>query len=363
MIDNYPLLTEMLTTGRIRMEDAPFLHAAPLPLPASFNFDRIEGMLLGLAIGDSLGNTSEGMLPAQRQREGDIRDYDQNPYANWRRVGTPSDDTQLAFWTLEQLLEDDGLVPEHLAERFCRGRIFGIGSTVSEFLREFNDRGVPWSEAGQASAGNGALMRIAPLVVPHLGAPSPSLWADAALAGMVTHNDYASNACCVAFVHLLWRCLSLERAPGPSWWLENFVPVMEALEGETTYVPRVPSLRYQGPMARFAAIHVGQALDEGWSVLKACNTWHSGAFLLETIPSALYILARHADDAEEAIVRAVNDTRDNDTVAAIVGAAIGALHGARALPQRWREGLLGRTQAADDGRVQELIAAARGTWA
>ena len=72
----------------------------------------------------------------------------------------------------------------------------------------------------------------------------------------------------------------------------------------------------------------------------------------------LWILARHLHDPEEAIVRAVNDTQDNDTVAAIVGAAVGALHGAAALPARWRMGLLGRTQAADDGRVFRLVEAA-----
>ncbi|HEU4630236.1 MAG TPA: ADP-ribosylglycohydrolase family protein, partial [Gemmatimonadaceae bacterium] len=55
----------------------------------------------------------------------------------------------------------------------------------------------------------------------------------------------------------------------------------------------------------------------------------------------------------------VNDTYDNDTIAAIVGAAVGALHGVDALPARWRTGLLGRTRAADDGRVFELIELAR----
>jgi len=53
----------------------------------------------------------------------------------------------------------------------------------------------------------------------------------------------------------------------------------------------------------------------------------------------------------------VNDTFDNDTIAAVVGAAVGALHGARALPSRWRAGLLGRTGAADDGIVFRLIEA------
>ncbi len=51
-------------------------------------------------------------------------------------------------------------------------------------------------------------------------------------------------------------------------------------------------------------------------------------------------------DTLEAIIRAVNDTWDNDTTAAIVGAAVGALHGRSALPQRWIDGLLGRTTTA-----------------
>ena len=45
-----------------------------------------------------------------------------------------------------------------------------------------------------------------------------------------------------------------------------------------------------------------------------------------------------------------------------VRAAVGALHGREALPRRWRDGLLGRTGARDDGRVFELIEAARGRF-
>ena len=81
--------------------------------------------------------------------------------------------------------------------------------------------------------------------------------------------------------------------------------------------------------------------------------------MLETVPCALYTLMRRGSDPEHAIVRAVNDTKDNDTVAAIVGAAVGALHGRDALPSRWVRGLLGRTSADDDGRVFELLARLR----
>ena len=76
----------------------------------------------------------------------------------------------------------------------------------------------------------------------------------------------------------------------------------------------------------------------------------------------LYILCKHGSDPETAILSAVNYTKDNDTNAAIVGAAVGALHGRAALPDRWIAGLLGRTGADDDGRVFELIDQAHGLW-
>ncbi len=80
------------------------------------------------------------------------------------------------------------------------------------------------------------------------------------------------------------------------------------------------------------------------------------------MPSVIYILMRHAHDPVEAIVRAVNDTKDNDTIAAIAGAAVGALHGRRALPIDWLTGLSGRTGEHDDGRIFQLIEDARQTF-
>ncbi len=78
----------------------------------------------------------------------------------------------------------------------------------------------------------------------------------------------------------------------------------------------------------------------------------------------LHLLERHASDPREALARAVNDTWDNDTVAAIVGAVVGALHGASAFPVEWRRGLLGRTTASDDGRLSRVYRRLRalGGW-
>jgi ADP-ribosylglycohydrolase len=335
--------------------------AAGGPAPA----DRLRGMLLGLAIGDALGNSSESLTPTQRsEQHEEIRDFLPNPQAGGRRVGLPSDDSQLAFWTLASLLERGELDPDDLAARFASSEIFGLGKAVRRFLDNRAQGITPWYRCSAESAGNGALMRIAPLVLLHAQGPSAALWLDAALASIVTHRDASSVASCVAFTDLLARLLRLETVPTAEWVTSTFVGTVRQVCTEERYRTRGGRFHdWHGTFPDYLVAVLGEATRHDWDTRAACEAWQSGAYLLETVPSVLWILARHLHDPQEAIVRAVNDTQDNDTVAAIVGAAIGALHGAAALPARWRMGLLGRTQAADDGRVFQLVeAAVRREW-
>ena len=103
-------------------------------------------------------------------------------------------------------------MPDRLAQLFASRRIFGIGRSVSGFLRNYR-QGLPWYQCGVASAGNGALMRIAPVLIPHIRRPSPRLWAGAAKCAMLTHNDAAAISSCVAFVGLLWELLAMGGPP------------------------------------------------------------------------------------------------------------------------------------------------------
>ena len=357
MSENRRALEDLFSSEQIALERGHLFSQTPLPMPTGFDFGFVEGMMWGLAIGDSLGNTTEGLLPNKRRNLfGEVRDYVSQ---SQRTLGLPSDDTQLAFWTLEQLILDGGLNPDHLADRFCQGQIFGIGNTVREFIGN-REKGAPWERCGPHSAGNGALMRIAPMLIPHLMHPSADLWADTAISAMLTHNDSASNSACLTFTYMFWELLRMTDNPEPRWWLDTYVEIAKDLEGASLYRPRGGEyMGYDGPLWQFVSEHVGEAFERGCSAVEACDRWFSGAYLLETVPSVIYILMLHGAEPEEAIVRAVNDTKDNDTVAAIVGAAVGALHGKDRLPYRWLSGLSGRTKEDDDGQIGWLIDQAR----
>jgi ADP-ribosylglycohydrolase len=361
MINNFALCEDLAQHVILKLHNANEFRRIPEPLSSDFDFSKIEGMLLGVAVGDALGATSEGMLPAERRRKhGEIRNYVPGHRSGWKHIGVPTDDTQMTFWTLKQLIEDSGLVPDNLAQRFCKHHIIGEGTTTKESLRNYKDKHKPWYNAGLDSLGNGALMRISPIVIPYLEKPSESMYADAALDTMITHNSFGNIATCVAFVSILWSLLSMKSAPKPQWWVDNYCSIASKVEGNTTYVPHVPRYQgYKGSLWQFTENVVNDALQRNLSVLEACDEWGSGANLFETVPSVLYILAKHSQNAQEAIVRAVNDTKDNDSVAAIVGAAVGALHGSASIPDRWVKGLTGRTRSDNDGEVFRLISMAQ----
>ena len=262
--------------------------------------DRIEGMLLGLAVGDALGNTSESMNPADRRSaHGWISDYLPNRHAGGRAVGLASDDTQLAFWTIEQWLDDGSQDPNRLAEIFCQRQIYGIGQSVRQFQRNWRS-GRAWSECGAPSAGNGALMRIAPVLLSYIRTPSRNLWGDTLIAAHLTHDDLLSNSSCVAMVHMLWQLLGLQAPPDPRWWIDTWLATSEPLSAgrvDGQFRPRSSHPPgFCGTMSDMVDRYVVPALDRNMDVAAIRDIWHSGAYLLETVPSVLYVLSRHGHD-------------------------------------------------------------------
>lgn len=244
-------LAELVSGGQIDMRWSDAVMEASI-CADGISEDRVRGMLLGLAIGDSLGNTTEGWLPAHRRlRFGEIRNYLPNPHAGMQSAGVPSDDTQLAFWTLEHILDRKHVQPEELARLFASRQIYGIGKSTAVFVRDIQ-AGKSWLRASQRTAGNGALTRAATVVAAHLWRRPQTIWSEVALSTAITHNDPTAIGANIALASMLIQLLQLDRAPDKNWWVGEFVRIASAIEGETRLRPRAGPLEgaYEGPVRR-----------------------------------------------------------------------------------------------------------------
>ena len=355
------VMKNMHEAGILDMELAPWLFEERPSAPLKDDLEpRVKAMLMGMALGDALGAPTESMVPTERRRVyGFIRNLGVGTghAIDTRRHGIlTTDDSQLAFWTVEHLLEDGGYHPRELAARFCGGgRLRGSGYTTRTFLLNIAC-GLPWYEAGvtNMAASNGALMRIAPVLLPYLAEPSCELWAEVALAASLTHDDSASTAACLAWVAMLLELLGMDEPPKPMWWVERYVTLCRPLE-RGTYRPRGGQpADFSGPLWRLVEQEVTPVARGEVDLDDALGRWHSGAYLLETVPCLLAILAALSHEPEAAVLTAVNETKDNDTIASLTATAVGALHGPAAFPERWTDAFDGRLDRERRGRVQAL---------
>ncbi|GMU53115.1 MAG: hypothetical protein AMXMBFR33_22610 [Candidatus Xenobia bacterium] len=321
------IFDHLMQTGWMPLKDTP-----PVPRPLLPDPDRLRGMLWGLYLGDALGNPSESQPPlTRRARFGQLHTF-------LGERGRASDDSQLAFWTLEHLLENERIKPQKLAVRFASEPVSGLGRSLTRFLEGIS-RGLPWHECSVESLGNGALMRIAPVLLPFLSQPQ-NLWPSVALAAAMTHRQGGSVAACLAYVELLHGLLE----DPDSLSCQRFLATMERCEPD-------------GRLARSTRRAFEEAEARSIPVLEI----PSGASLVETLPALLLLLERHGHESEEAVLRAVNDTYDNDTLGALVGAAMGARYGLSAFPRRWLEALEPRVSPGSTP-VAELIDRASSRW-
>ena len=70
-------LEKLFEEGGIDLERGEIFKQTPGAMPEGFVFEeRVEGMMLGLAIGDALGRPTEGRKPEERRKKhGEVRTY------------------------------------------------------------------------------------------------------------------------------------------------------------------------------------------------------------------------------------------------------------------------------------------------
>jgi ADP-ribosylglycohydrolase len=163
------------------------------------------------------------------------------------------------------------------------------------------------------TAGNGSLMRTAPVALAFLGDPG-ALTEAAAAVSVLTHYDNEAGEACVLWCHAiryavltgdLDACAGLDQLPGP---------------GRDRWAQRLADAERAQPRDFSRNGWVVEALQAAWCAIA-------------TTAAPEHDRAGHLRLALESAVRG---GRDADTVAAIAGGLLGGAHGASAVPASWR---------------------------
>ena len=290
--------------------------------------DRVIGCLVGLAVGDALGAPLEfSSRPQVRSRyPHGLRDLVESTL--WAK-GEYTDDTQMALLIAESLLEKKAFVPSDIAKRF---RVWAetakdVGIQTRAVVNMVGYTQDPescssryYADHPHSSAGNGALMRCAPVALFCLDS-SEKLVETSRASARLTHYDPKAQSSCV----ILNAWIRAAIRDGIRDARSDALALLKPIE--------------HSPWQRLQRIE--NCKDDDIA---------STGYTVHTLEAAAWSFLT-TDSYEEAVIRAANLGNDADTVAAVCGALAGAYYGHVAIPERWR------TQLLHGARIREIALA------
>ena len=288
--------------------------------------DRFRGALLGLAIGDALGAPAEFLTVGQIAERWGVLTEMVGGGGHQVEPGETTDATEMTLCLAESIVACGHFDPEDIMRCYIawfQSQPKDVGLTVRTVMLAIMS-GTPWDLAsrrafeilGNPRAGNGSIMRCAPIALYHLH-DAEQRREIALRESMLTHFDRLAGWSCVAFADLLAAALHGD--------LRAQVAVIAAdLDDEDS---RVSASLREAVEAEPAEIQ-------------------SSAFVLDTLKTALWSVL-HTHSFEDALVLTVNMGNDADTNGAVTGALAGALYGAAAIPDRWITPLLVRERVIE----------------
>jgi ADP-ribosyl-[dinitrogen reductase] hydrolase len=277
--------------------------------------ERYAGALLGLACGDAVGTTVEFQ---QRGTFTPLTDMiGGGPFD--LKAGQWTDDTSMALCLAESLITKQRSDPADQLNRYLNwwhwgylsatGSCFDIGGTVRAALKTFEVSGAPFCGSDDPkTAGNGALMRLAPAVM--FAFPDAAEIERCAVdSTRTTHGAPEAIDCSRLFAHI----------------------IANALAGDVKAdVLNAAQLRFSSPAVT--------ELASGAYLNKTENDIAGTGYCVASLEAALWCF-HQTDSFESAVLRAANLGDDADTTAAIVGQIAGAHYGKSGIPARWLERL------------------------
>lgn len=320
--------------------------------------DKARGMLVGLAVGDALGAPVEFLPEPSDIYIKEMGEKIEHFHENYRAPkGVWTDDTEMALCIADSLLVNEGYDSYDIMQRFTNWANEGyrtydgkpacdVGGQTMRAIEDFERYPVIPGNDTTESAGNGAIMRLAPIIIANTlpnkkyptlqdGFKKGSLVVDpedddgefielkgitpaidmAVLSCRETHNSIAAEATTALFATMLYCALhGLPKnhiASYCSRWIMDE-------EYDQFYLENSKKL-------------IDRALDKDGE--KLCNL---GGYIVDAFAIALWGLFNF-DSFKDGMMAVIRLGGDTDTNAACYGQLAGAYYGYKAIPEEWRE--------------------------
>jgi len=321
----------------------PFSNAPAASLAAAS-----RAALLGLAVGDALGVPVEFIGREARRHDPVVamRGYG----THHQPPGTWSDDSSLTFCLAETLAQPGGRTSQPDLADFGRrainwldasywtahGEVFDVGNATRYAIQNLR-AGVAPTQAGPRSEldnGNGALMRILPLVFHDIWQAKNldlnAAWALIEAVASVTHGHSRSSLGCFLYL-LVARGLLSGLAPAAAYGQMQQLANPWLQKGS---IPAVVQDKY------YQKVLMGNIADLPEAEIK------SSGYVVHTLEAALWCLLTH-DTYAATVLAAVNLGDDTDTTGAVAGGLAGLAYGEAAIPAEWLAVLARRADIED----------------
>ena len=282
--------------------------------------DRIHGSLLGLAIGDALGAPIEFSKPGSFKP---IKDFHSGGMFKLN-AGEFTDDTSMALCLAESLNRCNGFDAKDQMETYwkwlaeghlsVRDKAIGVGKTTMRAIFQYKKSGDPYSSVTNSmSAGNGCIMRLAPVPLFYADNPLKAIEMSGE-SSRTTHGLQITIDACKYFGGLIWgalnevskeELLSANYSPVNGYWDEH------EMESDLSLVS----------LGSFKEKNPPEIIGSG--------------YVVESLEAALWAFY-NSDNFEDGVLKAVNLGNDADTTGAIYGQLAGAYYGLEAIPDRFK---------------------------
>jgi ADP-ribosylglycohydrolase len=292
------------------------------------DLDKYKGSLIGLAVGDALGTTLEFRPPGTFTPITDM--VGSGPFN--LDPGQWTDDTSMALCLAESLIECSGFDAADQMRRYVKwwreghlsstGTCFDIGNTISHALLKFVQTGDPVAgSADPRSAGNGSVMRLAPVPLFYAADPAKAM-VMAAESSKTTHGARTCIDACRYMAGLIVGALQ-ERSK-EELLFEHFCPI-------------------EGYWAKHPLCQEIDAIAAGSFKGKNPPAIRGTGYVVDSLEAALWAFHR-SDSFKEGALLAVNLGDDADTTGAVYGQVAGAYYGVEGIPNEWEEMLVLRSR-------------------